>query len=414
MMGTYQKSRLIFLLLAVFILKSIPVFAQIAGFKYKAAVQKIDSDGVYKIELDPAIIAKSMQGLYDIRLIDNTGKFTAYALSSRLTIDNENDFIEFPEVEQGRNTDTTTTFIAENKNKLSVSELLIELKNTSVSRSVNIAGSDDLDKWYAIKEDIDLQPASYGDKPEYQQSFTFPPSNYRYFKIQVNGKNKTPVKILQAGIFITDAIKAEFTIVPAAKFNSVNTANMSRTIVKFDAPYQIDKLHLTISGPRYYSRRMVVYSINKDADGTHTNNICDTVLNSAGTQDITLSAKTAMLQLDIFNGDDNPLKISSIAAYQQKQYAISYLESGHTYSLLTGNVAAKPVDYDLSFLRYRAFNLLPIITLGAIEKNKANTVSGQVIKRNYTPLLWAALALVLILLSFLTFKMVGEIKAKAQ
>jgi hypothetical protein len=411
-MGMYQKSRLIFLLFTVFILKSAAVFAQSGAFKYKAAVQKIDSSGVYKIELDPAVIAKSVQSLYDVRLMDNTGKFVAYALSNHLTIDSGNDFIEFPEVKQRDNADTATTFIAENKNKFNVNQLLIELKNTSVSRSVNIAGSDDLNKWYAIKEDIDLQPASYGDKPEYQQSFTFPTSNYRYFKLQVNGKNKTPIKILQAGISIENSIKPEFAVLPSAHFDSKDTAKMTRVFIHFESAYQINKLHFTISEPKYYSRRVVVYIVSRNTDGTHTNEICDTVLNSTGTQDILLTAKANRLQLDIFNGDDNPLKIISITGYQLKQYAISYLESGHDYYLLTGCAAAKPVDYDLSFLKYRAFNLLPVIKLDSIEKNQAYAIAGQVVKRNYTPLLWAAIALVLILLSFLTFKMVGEIKAK--
>ncbi|MGY0038877.1 hypothetical protein [Pedobacter sp. NJ-S-72] len=72
--------------------------------------------------------------------------------------------------------DTITTFIAENKEHLTINQLSLQLRNASVKRTVNLSGSDDLNKWYAIKENISLEEAVSGeaDNGTYQQQLKFP------------------------------------------------------------------------------------------------------------------------------------------------------------------------------------------------------------------------------------------------
>ena len=380
--------------------------AQQATWKFRADVKKIDSGGIYKIELQPGLIAKSGADLDDIRLFDNAGKTVAYALSNTLSLVSPENFIEFPQVSTDINTDTV--YIAANKNKLPVTQLWIKLKNTSVSRTVNLSGSDDLNKWFAIKEDIPLQDAGEGNRPDYEQSFSFPPSNYRYFAILVNGKNKAPVKIIEAGIYAARSSRPEFTLLPKFKFVVKDTGSKTNVIVNLAYPYRVDKLHFSISSPKYYSRRIIVYALNANAANGY-DAVADTVLSSSGTHDVSLSAKSKLLKVFIFNGDDNPLHIKAIQAYQLKQYAISYLEGGHSYYILTGNPQAKKVEYDLSFLKYGGYNELMEVSHSAVYKNPAyHTVTA--VKHNFTIWLWLAIAVVLVLLSSLTAKMVREIK----
>jgi len=252
MMGNL-KVKLTFIILCAFVISSSALWAQVNTYKYRADIQKIDSAGIYKIELSPDLIAKSGKGFNDIRLFDNTGKSVAYALSNNLSAGSQNSFIEFLAVDSATKTDTATIYISENINRLNVNQLWVDLKNTSVNRSVNLTGSDDLKTWFAIKEDIRLQDAGNEDKAEYEQSFTFPTSNYRYLKIQVNGKNKAPVKILRTGIYITNSNKPEYTLLPSFKFNSKDTAKKSSIFIHFDGPYQVNRLHLNITDPKYGS-----------------------------------------------------------------------------------------------------------------------------------------------------------------
>ena len=198
-------------------------------------------------------------------------------------------------------------YIAENKNTLNINRLWLTLKRTEVSRSVNLSGSDDLKSWFAIKEDIPLQEAGTGDRPEYNQSLDFPTSNYLYFKIQVFGKNKTPVKILQAGIYTAVLNSPSYDAIASISFTKKDTTGKTSLFINLSQAYQLNKLHISVEGPKYFNRRIVISTVSKE----DIIRVADTVISSAGTGDILLSAKSKKLQVDIYNGDDNPLNIKS-------------------------------------------------------------------------------------------------------
>jgi hypothetical protein len=407
MMWITRKVKVVCLLLIAFSLEVLPAYAQ-GTYKYKADIRKIDSSGVYKIELKYDLIAKSLENLSDIRLLDNNGKFVAYALSNHLSRENHESFIEFSEVNSNNLPDTATFYIAENKSRLNIRQLWIRLKNTAVNRSVNLSGSENLKEWFAIKEDIQLEGADSEKGPDYEQVLNFPTSNYHYLRIQVNGKNKTPVKILRSGIYVTNDYRPEFAALPLVKFNQKDGSKVSHIFIHFDEAYMVNKLNLEIAAPKYYSRRIVVNDIkNKSID-----QICDTILNSSGSQSIILSAKTNSIRIDIYNGDDNALRVKAISAYQLRQFAISYLEGDNSYYILTGDSSAKGVKYDLVFLKYRSYNQLHLISHSAIYKNTAFAIPKAQTKHNFTLFLWIVIVVVLILLSFLTWKMVREINER--
>ncbi|WP_426667039.1 hypothetical protein ACPPVU_13515 [Mucilaginibacter sp. McL0603] len=399
-----RKVKPILLLLVTVSSAATSVWAQ-STYKFKADLQKIDSSGVYKINLKPDQIAKCNEKLSDIRLLDGNRKFKAYVLSKNLFIDNTDQFIEFPEVNLNDNADSI--YIAENKNGISTNNLSLKLKNTDVERSVNLSGSQDLKKWYAIKEDIPLEKAGTGNESEYQQTLYFPTSNYQYLKIQVNGKNKTPVKIMRAGVYLSQLSREEFAFLPPAKFNVKDTNKVSHVYIHFDEPYTINQLRLIVSAPNYYERHISIYDVqNKNA-----NLVRDATISFRG-KVIYLSAKTKQLRIDISNGDDVPLTVQRIDAFQQNQYLISYLEAGHSYSILSGDSSANEPVYDLSFLKSKPYNRVPVINHLTVYKNPAYVIQRSVVKKNLTSLLWVAIVAVLILLSFLTWKMVKEINAR--
>jgi hypothetical protein len=404
MMRINQKVKLILLLLITVGTASTSVWAQ-STYKFKADLQKIDSSGVYKINLKPDQVAKCNEKLSDIRLLDEDGKFKAYVLSENLFIDNPDQFIEFPDADSNNKVDSI--YIAENKNGISTNNISIKLKNTDVDRSVNLSGSQDLKKWYAIKEDIPLEKAGTGNESEYQQTLYFPTSNYQYFKIQVNGKNKTPVKITRMGVYLSQLSREEFALLSPAKFNVKDTNRVSHVYIHFDEPYTINQLRFIVSAPNYYERHISIY----DVENNNTNLVRDATISFRGDV-IYLSAKTKQLRIDISNGDDIPLTIQRIDAFQQNQFLISYLEAGHSYSILSGDSSASEPVYDLSFLKSKPYNRVPVINHSAVYKNPTYAIPKPVIKKNLTSLLWTAIIAVLLLLSFLTWKMVGEINTR--
>jgi Protein of unknown function (DUF3999) len=380
-------------------------------FKYCAAIQKIDSSGVYKIELQPGFIAKG-SGLYDIRVMDETGKFVAYTIVTNPSDKLKPVFIDFPEVKQVAGTDTATVYIAENKNRNKIDQLWLRLKNMAVSRTASLSGSDDLQHWFAIEEDIQLQDATSGGDTEYEQMLSFPQSNYRYFRIHISNKNKDLINILRSGIYISDYAGYEtpfkLTPLPPVKLSMKNNAKQTSYLISMDDKYTVDELHIEISSPKYYNRRISVYNVSNKTE----QHLVDDILSSSGQGYVNISAKTNKLRIDIINGDDKPLVIKNITALYLNQFAVSYLEKGHKYSLLVGDSAASEVSYDLTFLHSKPMSQFPVISHSQVENNPAYGKLVFKVSKDYTQLIWISIAIVLILLSLLTWRMVKELNAK--
>jgi len=379
------------------------------GFKYRAGLPKVDSQGFYKISLQPAFVAKSEANLADVRLTDANGKFVAYVNAADVPVKSEEKFIVFPRIENGANTDSGTTIIVENKSAEPISRLWVKLKNTSVDRTMNISGGDDLKKWFAIEEGIQLDQSGIKEKAEYSQELSFPASNYHYLKILVNDKKKTPVKFLEAGVYVSPSLKNVYLPISTVKPLQADSPKVSYVTITLNDKYQVNKIHLDIKGAKYYRRTVSVYDAGKRVPEL----ISEAEVNSTSTNDLLLSVKTNRLRLEIENDDNAPLTITGAALSQADQYIISYLEPGKQYYLLTGNAKTETPNYDLKFFTDSLQSFIPAISHLEVGNNPAykQAVVNKA-KTEYTPFVWTAIVIALALLSLLTWKMIGEVNNK--
>jgi hypothetical protein len=361
--------------------------------------------------LQPALVAKAKGDLSDIRIIDDKGNFVPYIQAGSLPLKDQKSFVVFNPVDVRLSTDTGTTFIVENKTGLALDRLWIKLQNTAVQRKVNLVGSDDLKQWFAIQEDIPLQEAVANSEGTFIQSLSFPASNYRYLKILVNDKNKTPIKFLQAGIYTEYAAALTYIPIPQVQLTRVDSNKTTYITIKLNDHYQVNKLHVDITSPKYFKRDVTVYQIT----GTERQLLGDGELNSIKVTDLLIAAKTSQLLLQINNGDNLPLTISGIEAYQADESLISYLNGRQTYQLLTGDPNTQAPEYDLKFFADSIHDDITQISHGKVNKNPA--YEGNQVKpgkdHGYTLFIWLAIIVALGLLLFLTLKMTKEVSKKS-
>jgi hypothetical protein len=332
-----------------------------------------------------------------------------YIQAGSLPQKSQKSFVVFPEITSTPKTDTSTVFIIENKTGLVLDRLWIRLQNTAVKRKVNLLGSDDQSQWFAIQEDIPLQEAVQNSEGTYLQSLSFPASNYRYLKIQVNDKNKNPVKFLQAGIY-TEYASATQSYIAIAPVNVIRADSNKTTFidVKLNDKYQVNRLHLNISAPRYYKRGVAVYQFVNNGKEL----LSEAELSSDKTPDLLIAAKTNHLLIEISNGDNQPLSIGEIKAFQSDEYLISYLEAKQSYQFLVGDSLAQAPEYDLKFFADSISGNTPVIKHEAVIKNTDYAVTAKPAGKDYTILIWVAIIVSLGLLLFLTLKMTKEVKKK--
>ncbi|MDB5157335.1 MAG: hypothetical protein JWR50_2042 [Mucilaginibacter sp.] len=391
-----------------FIINTVGAVAQ-QTFKYAAVLQKADSSAFYRIALLPSVLAKCNADLSDIRIIDSHNKFVPYIFGYQLPVKNQASFVTLPQIGRVTETDTTSIFVVENTGKFTINQLYLQFRNTAVQRTVDLSGTDDTKKWYAIKEDFNLTDAEAGNDGTFKQLLNFPASNYHYFKITINHKNREAIAILQAGIYKQQAVAPVYVPLPAPGFFQTDSAAGSHLHIRFNDSYAINKLHLSVSGTKYFKRAVSIYQLT----GNRSELIYDGEINSAAAPDMTFSVKAKAIDLYITNGDNPPLKITGVNAYQLDQVLISYLEKGQQYQLLFNDAKAKAPDYDLKFFTDSLQSSIASLTYGKAVNNPLYHTKKLIAKRSMPVwTIWAAIIIALIVLGLLTLKMAREIEKK--
>jgi len=378
-------------------------------FKFQAAINKVDSTGFYKIGLSPAFVAKCNIDLSDVRIIDEKGHFVPYISFDNLPVRSEAQFREFPAVCIKSKADTGTTFVVENKETELVNRLWVKLRNTAVQRTINLYGSDDLKRWFAIEEEIPLQEAVADSDGTYLQALSFPASNYHYLKLLVNDKNKAPLKFLEAGVYTTEQpLESRYFPISGTSFVKRDSNRITYIKILLNDKFLVNKITLNITSPKYYKRDASVY----ETTGYGLQLVSNAELNANRNTPLLIAAKTDQLELQIANGDNRPLEIKNIQVAQAEQYIVSYLEAGKTYKLLTGDLKATAPEYDLKFFADSIDRNIPEMGEGLLVTNSLYDVQPAKAKKEYPAIIWAAIVIALMLLSALTWKMVGEVNRK--
>jgi hypothetical protein len=377
-------------------------------YKYGAALQKVDSTGFYRVSLQPGFIAKAKSDKADVRIVDAKGNFVPYIQAGSLPQKDQKSFVVFNPVTTRMPADTGTTYVVENKTGLPLDRLWIKLQNTAVQRQVNLVGSDDLQQWFAIQENIPLQEAVQNSEGTYMQSLSFPASSYRYLKILVDDKRKAPIKFLQAGIYTEYAKTLAYTPIPGLKFTRADSNKTTFINIKLDDNYQVNKLHLNITAPKYFKRNITVYQII----GDYKEAVSEAELNSTKNNDLLFEAKAKNILLQISNGDNQPLSINGVNAYQSDEYIISYLEGKQSYRLLAGDSSAQAPEYDLKFFADSIKDNITTISHETVVKTNGIVQPPVKAGRDYTVMIWVAIAASLGLLLMLTLKMTKEVSKK--
>jgi hypothetical protein len=384
----------------------LPASAQ-QKFKYKTAVDKIDTTGFYNIELQAGLTGKCQTGLADIRLMDEQGKPVPYVLASALPHKVKTSYRELTHLIAASPKDSLTSYIAANKQGLIIDRLWIKVRNTAVNRTVDVLGSDDFQHWFAIREHIALHRADASGTGTFEELITLPASTYRYLKIEVNDKNRVPINIIQAGIYKNQNTEIAYIPVPRASLISKYEADTSFISISFKEPCRIDKLHLQIAGTKYFRRKLQVYALV----GKNRKWLKDTIISSAGSGNIYFSARASRLLLIVLNEDNPPLTVQSAQAYQLKQSLVAYLNKEHQYQIFFGSKSANIPQYDLQFFKDSIGSQLPAISHAAIIPVHYNKHIDQ---KGALPdwLLWIAGIVALLILLLLTLKMTKEVSKK--
>jgi len=384
------------------------------SFAYKAPLDIISQAGFYRVILTPEVLAKCNENLSDIRISHagvwpgesgnvTAGTFIPYVLKTDFPTYHGESFIEFPILPVQKD-DSVGDIRIGNWSGTAIDSLLLQISPSATIRNWTLSGSNDGQKWFAIREHIQVSFPSSG-LPYHEMILAFPKSNYHYFKITQEDKGVLPLNIVRAGVVTKHTGVQRYRPVPSPVITQKDSSNHHSYInLNFPEPYLVEQVKVYIKSPRFFNRSAFLF------DNEGEMNRASLILTPDNlTIDID-PVKSRSLLLDIDNEDNAPLVLDKVEASQKQRYLLTWLEPGK-YELLAGDKHALAPKYDLRYF------------VDTVSREPAALMPGPLTPTNIPPLapskppkdykgvyLWAAIIVVLFLLIWLCLNMLKSIQ----
>ena len=375
------------------------------SFGHRATIELVSKTGFYGISISPELSGYLNVDFSDLRILDDKGNFVPFVVKNDLPKANTISYQQLAIISNENVDSGRTVLIVENHGKEKIADFLIRIKNASVSRTIDLSGSDDKMHWFSIDENISLVRMVSEEDDNYPLNLEFPLSSYRYFKLTIyNGKNN-PLNIISVSKYLGDKPieKRKFIDNPSLKFVQKDSIGHASTITVFNPNlYHISHVQMKMHGPPFFKREVLMMAAGQTLYEGNINS------DSVFQYDIPVF-KDSVWSIKIMNGDNPPLKMDSITTGQDIQKIVSYLEADKNYTLELTNRQASYPQYDLQNFSDSIGYQVPELNIGKIETNAKE--NSKLIEKPllHTYWIWIVIGLVLLVLVYFTWKLTTEV-----
>ena len=385
---------------------------------FKSKIESVKSDGFYKIQLSPEIIAKSKNQLADLRLISSDGKEIPFILNSDPASFYEQDFVAFP-IEENSNKGNVQTIVIKNPNDQTINNLVLEMKNAFGEKKIRISGSDDKKNWFMLHQGFPFTVSGDAENTKVYQAIDFPKADYKWFSISLIDTMPLSLNILRVGNYKQKVIFGNYTLVPVKKFIQKDSSDKKSYVqIILTEANVLDKLKVFVSNPEQYLRDVNLKSYQSIMSDSKVYAVDERMLtlNSDLENSFIISNTEAIkinnMVLSIENNDNQPLKIDSIQLQQLTTYLSAKLEKGKLYYLQFGDSTLEAPVYDLKYFENKIPRDIQVIKNLAVEVNAVElSIKGNK-TLNTKIFIWIGLILAGLLLAYMTNKMLKEVKKR--
>ncbi|GAB3907629.1 hypothetical protein GCM10028803_41710 [Larkinella knui] len=384
--------------------------------EYRARILPVKQSGYYRILLPPAVVGRLNADKTDIRIYDGKNQEIPYLLTQEQP-GQKTQFKDY-ELVTRITSKTSTKLVLRNATKSPINSLGLLIKNTNIRKKARLSGSNDAKTWYGIEDDYLLEPVASSQTTSEAKILDFPLSDYEYYQLEINDSLSAPLNILKAGYYETIPEAGTYSEIPGLSFTQIDSSDhRSYVHIRFQTPARPDKLTLAIQAPSQYRRsaELVQRRIRTGRRG-RKRIVFETLrafeLNSQDSlHTVYLPAlQTEDLYVLIDNQNNIPLTIGSLKAQQLTTYLLAELKPGGSYHLSFASPGVGAPAYDLVYFKNKIPDKLPIIQV----TNVGPVLEAQMITHSFFSenrwLIWVAIGLVLILLSYFSYQMVTDMK----
>lgn len=381
-------------------------------FRKEARLQPVEQNGFYNILLTPEITGSLKEDLSDIRLYDADGHEVPYLLRSEQPKAPQQLFRGYTLLQNKTIPGCCTELILQNADKNKINNISLIIRNSDVRKTARLSGSDDNQNWYNIKDNYYLESIYNNNETSEVKILNFPLSNYEYYRLTIDDSLNAPLKIVKAGYYDVHYEDGKYLSLPTAAVQQKDSSDKNSYIrLAFPSSQVIDKIKFDLAGPQYYLRNVRVGQMQEDKGKKYFSSLQSTYFKSNQDNVIFFDRlKAEELYLVIENKDNPPLRVNDAKGFQLTHYLTAGLEKGKKYYLRFDAPEAGMPQYDLEYFRDSIESTMKMLepTGLRIIGQKASVARDDFFKS--TLWIWGALALIVVLLGYMSVKMLKEMK----
>lgn len=361
--------------------------------KVQARIDSVPSDGFYRILVSPELARHTRTDLGDIRIRDEQEQPVPYRLERRLGYSTYS-WLELPIVAVEQDSAHTRIVFAMKQPSSSGFELFFA--NTTAQRRAALSGSNDRRQWYSLDDSLLLAPVRR-DAGTAHAHIAYPPSKYRYIRLELYNGKSAPLEPLNAGIFMGEPRPQVWNMPDSLSFADSSSGGRSFIRINNEAGNLMERLLLEVQRPKFFSRNVTLL----DEQGR----LWTTGVVTNQQRELEFPPTRARTMTLIVENSENPrLELVRISAQQRAYELIAYLEAGRHYRISAGDSSATAPAYDLSGFSDSATGRAQPVGFGNLEQLVEQKQSDQ------RPWIWIALIAGAGMLAWFAFSLLRDVQ----
>ncbi|MCF6347513.1 MAG: DUF3999 family protein [Flavobacteriaceae bacterium] len=390
-------------------------YGQIDEYNYKRELQGI-IDQWHKVELPNELFGKVSSNLSDIRIFgittDNDTIEAPYLLRI-LTEKTASKEVNFKTINSSHN-EKGYYFTFKIATKESINQIRLGFKQDNFDWKIILEGSQNQQEWFHILDNYRILSIR-NEQTDYQfTNITFPDSNYRYFRLLINSKNKPELKTTKITFHEVSGANLRKYTIRKVKINEKRSAKQTVIDIDLENPVPVSILKFNMENTFDYYRPITIKYLTdsvKTEQGWHYNynTLSSGTLSSIEKNKFKFNSTTLQkLKIIIHNHDNEPLLFKNLEVKGYTHELIARFTKPAKYYLTYGNSITRKPNYDLNHLTTNISDSLTTLTLKneqIIDKKEAPTVEPLFKNKIW---LWAIMTIIILLLGWFSLKMIRK------
>jgi hypothetical protein len=389
-------------------------YGQMDQYNYKRELQGITAPW-HKVVLPEEIFGKVAPNIADIRIFGITAAKDTLEASYLLKLkadkiiakDVNFKFLNTTQNEKGY------YFTLEVPTEDAINQLILDFNKQNFDWKLTLEGSQNQQEWFTVVDDYRILSIKNAATDYQFTKVIFPSAKFRFFRLLI--KSPENPELINVKATYNEISNGSFVEYAIANLKTIQDKEAQKTSIEIDlkSTVAVSSIQIKVKDTFDYYRpisiQYVVDSIKTEQGYNYIyENLTTGTLNSIEKNELKFdSAILKKLKISIFNQDNEPLNIETIAVRGTIHELLVRFTEPAVYFLTYGNKKATKPNYDIERFDSKIPDTLTALTLGNEQKiDKKESTTAPLFKNKIW--LWLLMGTIILVLGWFSVKMMRK------